>query len=97
MKVAELVKILQGMDPELSIGFSVGRDNNDEYRRKCAKAELVYGEILYNLDVDRIEVYPEDKLDDSRYEIVLKQVNFPPSDFEQISKKFDNLYTKNEK
>ena len=96
MKVAELSKILQCMDPELNVGFSVGRNNDDEYRCKCAKAELVYGETLYFLDVDRIEIYPESNMDDSRYEIVLEQTNYSRSFFDQVSKKFDDLYTKNE-
>ncbi len=96
MKVAELSKILQCMDPELTVGFSLGRNHDEEYRRKCAKVELVQGDVLYFLDVDRIEIYPESNMDDSRYEIVLKQTNYPQSYFDQASKKFDDLYTKKE-
>lgn len=94
MKVAELLKILQGMDPELTVSFSLGRDN--EYRLKCAKAEVVFEDTLYFLDVDRIEIYPESNMDDSRYEVVLQQTNYNLSFLEQLSNKFDEVYTKKE-
>ena len=44
MKVGDLIKVLQGLNPESSFTLSLGRD--DEYRIKCAKAELTCGECL---------------------------------------------------
>lgn len=97
MKVAELTKILQGLDPECNVGFSVGRGHDDEYRSNCAKVELVGGDTLYFLDVDRIEFYPEVDCDTSRCEVVLKQTSYSPSSLKETSKLFDDYYIKNEK
>lgn len=88
MKVKVLRAILEGLDPEASVVMEVGRD--EEYRVACAKAELVNGDCLYVLDVDRVEIDP----DDCFTNIVLKQINITYLD--ELEEKFDKLYKKTE-
>ena len=92
MKAKDLIRVLQGLDPESTITLSLGRD--DEYREKCAKAELAEGECLGFLAVDKIEVYPENGGEDMWADIVLEQNNLGLLDEEAA--KFDKMYSKNE-
>lgn len=92
MKAKDLIRVLQGLDPESTITLSLGRD--DDYREQCAKAELATEECLCYLDVDKIEIYPEDGGKDMWADIVLRQSNFGFLDKEAA--KFDKMYSKNE-
>lgn len=92
MKAKDLIRVLQGLDPESSISLSLGR--NDEYREQCAKAELAKGECLGYLDVDKIEIYPGNGSEDMWADIVLEQSNLGFLDEEAA--KFDKMYSKNE-
>lgn len=90
MNVGDLIKALQGLNPESRFTLSLGRD--DEYRTMCAKAELTCGECLGNLAVDRIEIYI-DYVDSEMYaDIVLEQSNIVYLDEE--ADKFDEQYLK---
>ena len=89
MKVKKLIRILQALDPESFVTLSLGRD--EEYRNMCAKAEIITGDCLDYLDIDRIEFYsgaedPEEIWAD----IVLKQNNLIY--FEEEAAKFDKKY-----
>ena len=90
MKVGDLIKVLQGLNPESSFSLSLGRD--DKYRTKCAKAELTCGDCLGFLVVDRIEIYPEEGGPDMWADIVLEQNNLISLDKE--ADKFDEQYLK---
>lgn len=92
MKAKDLIRVLQGLDPESTISLSLGRDG--EYRDKCAKAELAVGGCLDFLDFDRIEIYPNGGGDEMYADIVLKQNNLCYLDEEAA--KFDKMYSKNE-
>lgn len=93
MKVGDLIKILQGLNPESSITLSLGRD--DEYREKCAKAELTCGECLGYLEVDRIEIYPNALGGPNMWaDVVLKQINLGHLD--DATKEFDEQYIRKE-
>ncbi|MBR3114384.1 MAG: hypothetical protein IKN22_01920 [Bacteroidaceae bacterium] len=91
MKVGDLINVLQRLDPESSITLSLGRD--DEYREMCAKAELVCGDCLGWLAVDRIEIYPNEDDSEMYADIVLKQDNL--GSLNKEADKFDEQYLKN--
>ena len=54
MKVKDLIKVLQSVDPESELSLEVGYDK--EYREKCAKAELAEGECLNYFYIDQINI-----------------------------------------
>ena len=91
MKVGDLIKVLQVLSPECSFTLSLGR--NDEYREKCAKAELACGDCLNWLTVDRIEIYPDEDSSEIWADIVLKQDNL--GSLGEAADKFDKQYLKN--
>ena len=70
--------------------LSLGRD--DEYRTKCAKAELICGDCLGYLTVDRIEIYIDGGGSEMLGNIVLEQTNLCYLDEE--ADKFDEQYLK---
>lgn len=90
----ELIGILQALPPEgvpfLSLGG--GGDLGNEYRRLCAKAELIRGECLGYLAIDSVEII--DELDDSGIwaNIHLEQTNL--HNLKSFGKKFDEQYKK---
>ena len=90
MKVGDLIKVLQGLNPESSFTLSLGRD--DEYRTKCAKAELTCGDCLGFLAIDRIEIYPIEDGDGVWADIILEQDNIVYLD--EKADKFDEQYLK---
>ena len=91
MKVKELIKILQILDPDDDVCFSLGR--NQEYRTACAKAEIIEESCLYNLVID--EVVLETREGNLRSDIILEQDNYGKlSDLSEVSKEFDTIYTK---
>lgn len=92
MKAKDLIRVLQGLDPESHVTLSLGRD--DEYRKKCAKAELATGDCLGFLAVDKIEIHPDEGGKDMWADIVLEQNNL--GYFEEEAEKFDKMYSKNE-
>jgi hypothetical protein len=90
MKVKDLIKVLQALDPETGVTLSLGR--TQEYRDTCAKAELTCGDCLGYLAVDRIEIYPDDG--EMWADIVLQQNNL--GYLEEEAEKFDKMYLKRE-
>jgi len=90
MKAKDLIRVLQGLDPESSVTLSIGRD--DEYRKKCAKAELATGDCLGFLAIDRIEIYPNEGGKEMWADIVLEQNNL--GYFEEEAARFDTIYSK---
>ena len=92
MKAKDLIRVLQGLDPESHVTLSLGRD--DEYRKKCAKAELATGDCLGFLAVDKIEIHPDEGGKDMWADIVLEQNNL--GYLEEEAEKFDKMYSKNE-
>lgn len=87
MKVKKLIRILQALDPESFVTLSLGRD--DEYRKKCAKAELITGDCLEYLDIDRVEIYT-DAEEEICADIIVKQNNLIY--FEEEASEFDKKY-----
>lgn len=94
MKVKYLTKLLEGLDPEIDVTFQVGRD--DAYREKCAKVELVDGECLEYLDVDRLVVYPEDNEGNPSFaDITLEEYNH--FNLNKKAAEFNIIYKSNKK
>lgn len=87
MKVKDLIKVLQAVDPEKYVTLSLG--NNDEYRAQCAKAELGVGDCLGYLSVDSavIRGYASDSL---WCDIIVQQDNI--CDLEAAEDKFNEKY-----
>ena len=90
----ELIGILQALPPEGVPCFSLGRsgDLGNEYRRLCAKAELINGECLDFLEIDRVEIMDDFGGSGIWADIHLAQNNL--SDLESFEKKFDEQYKK---
>lgn len=89
MEVKKLIRILQALDPESFVTLSLGRD--DEYRKKCAKAELITGDCLEYLDIDRVEIYTDAEDSGEIWaDIIVKQNN--SIYFEEEASKFDKKY-----
>ena len=90
----ELIGILQALPPDDTPSFSLGRcdEAGHKYRKLCAKAELIEGECLNFLAIDRIEII-EDPDDSSIWaDIHLIQENL--SGLESLGKEFDKQYKK---
>lgn len=92
----ELIGILRALPPEEVPFFSLGGggDLGNEYRRLCAKAELISGECLDYLRIDSVEIIDNSDPDGSGIwaNIHLEQINL--YDLESFGKKFDEQYKK---
>ena len=88
MKAKDLIKVLQSVDPESEVTMTLGR--SDEYRDTCAKAELVCGECLEFLSIDKVEVHSSKGSTEVWADIVLEQYNLPY--LEDEAGKFDEKY-----
>lgn len=86
MKAKDLIRVLQALDPESSVSMSLG--NNNEYREKCAKAELVSGGCLSYLSVDTVKFYNE--YDELWCDIILRQNNI--CELDETTKRFDETF-----
>ena len=86
MKAKNLIRVLQALDPESGVSLSLG--NNNEYREKCAKAELVSGSCLAFLAVDTVELHNDD--DELWCDIVLRQNNL--CELDDTAKRFDEKF-----
>ena len=88
MKAKDLIRVLQVLDPESGVSLSLG--NNNEYREKCAKAELFSGGCLSNLSVDFVEFHDDD--DELWCDIIVCENNL--YDLDDTAKRFDEKYQK---
>lgn len=86
MKAKDLIRVLQALDPESGVSMSLG--NNNEYREKCAKAELVSGDCLRFLDVDTVEFHNDH--DELWCDLILRQNNLCYLD--DTAHRFDEKY-----
>ena len=86
MKAKDLIRVLQVLDPESGVSLSLG--NNDEYREKCAKAELFSGGCLSNLSVDFVEFHDDDG--ELWCDIIVCENNL--YDLDDTAKRFDEKY-----
>jgi hypothetical protein len=86
MKAKDLIRVLQALDPESGVSMSLG--NNNEYREKCAKAELVSGGCLEYLSVDTVKFYNE--YDELWCDIILRQNNI--CELDETAKRFDEKF-----
>lgn len=92
MNASNLIKILQGLDPECVVNFSLG--DNDEYREKCAKVQLTNGECLDYLGIKDV-VIGEAPYDNSIWvDIHLEQWNYEDKKLDEWAEKFDEEYKK---
>lgn len=59
MCAKELIKILEVVNPETEVIFSIGGDGyrGEEYRKKYAKVELLNGESLIELRICEASLY----------------------------------------
>ena len=94
MKAKELIKILGGVDPESEVVFGIGRYGDDEYRRQCAKAELMNGECLDYLVIDYVAIHKNDGDDEPWANIILEQNNIVS--LSDVARDFDEKYNANE-
>lgn len=86
MKAKDLIRVLQVLDPESGVSLSLG--NNNEYREKCAKAELVSGSCLEYLSVESVEFHDDDG--ELWCDIILRQNNL--CELDDTAHRFDEKY-----
>lgn len=92
MKVKELIAILSSVDPMEEVCLQIGLTLDDEYRKQCAKAELIEGECLNMLTIDRVELVKTSVNESVWPNIILKQDNY--GDLDDMEKRFDLEYQK---
>lgn len=88
MKAKDLIRILNSVEPDTEVRFSLGRAEKQEYRNLCAEAELLKGECLrfmtsIGAEVDLCE-------DDLFITIILEQDNY--FDLDWVEKEFDKSF-----
>ena len=88
MKAKELIKVLEAADPESNVALQIGGSHADEYRAMCAKAELMIGDCLENLNIDYAVI--QDLDGEVFVSLVLEQWNI--NGLEEIANDFDEKY-----
>ena len=92
MRVKNLLDLLRNLDPNVNITFRLG--NDDEYRQKCAKVEIIDNECLAYLDVESLIVYPADASGNPECAYLeLKEWNYGGS-LNKVAAEFDATYKK---
>lgn len=92
MRVKNLVDLLRNLDPNVNVTFQVG--NDDEYRQKCAKVEIIDCECLAYLDVKSLSVFPGDESGNPECAfLVLEEFNYE-SNLKKVAAEFDATYKK---
>ena len=88
MKVKELIKVLEAVNPESEVGLQIGGygDAGEEYRDMCAKVQIKSGECLDYLRIDYAVIHDDG---DMWVNLVLRQNNYAESDMSDIAKQFD--------
>ena len=92
MKAKDLIKILNSVNPESEVGLSLGSDEAYEYRKMCAKAELLSSACLDFLIIDHVVIHDTKETYGLWADIILKQDNI--IDLSDFTEKFDDVYKK---
>ena len=95
MKVKTLIKLLELCDPEQIVLVNLGSEEDAEYRRKCAKAELAHGDCLNYMKIDDVVMYKneDDEEDDTLCMMInLEQTNYLDEAFGNALKEFEEKY-----
>lgn len=98
MKVGLLLKILQGLDPETNVRFTIGNDSTEgeEYRLKCAKAQIQSGACLDWLDVNWVQIEkPYEDEDELLARVILRQDDYSIDGLDNAAERFDKRYIEN--
>ncbi|MEE1131019.1 MAG: hypothetical protein UHX00_05225 [Caryophanon sp.] len=90
MKNKDLIRVLQALDPEQEVTFSLGSGITSTHRTMCAKAELMKGECLKYLNVSGINI-TMDETDQSVAiaDVILFCDNYPDELLEETAKRYD--------
>lgn len=92
MRVKNLLDLLRNLDPNVNVTFKLGYD--DEYRQKCAKAEIIDCECLPYLDVDSLCVFPGDASGNPECAfLILEEFNYEKN-LDKVAAEFDATYQK---
>lgn len=92
------MKILQGLDPETNVRFTIGNysTEGEDYRQKCAKAQLQSGDCLDWLDVNWVQIEkPYEDEDELLARVTLRQDNYSTGELDRAAERFDKMYIKN--
>lgn len=90
MRVKYLIQLLESLSPEVNVTFKVGY--NDEYRQKCAKAEIIEMECLSYLDVDSLSIFPREENGNPECAyLILEEFNYEKN-LNKIAAEFDATY-----
>ena len=96
MKNKDLIRVLQALDPEQEITFSLGSGIKSAHRTMCAKAELMKGECLKYLNVSGINII----MDETDHSVAIADVilfcdNYTDKLLEETAKMYDEEFGKN--
>lgn len=96
MKNKDLIRVLQALDPEQEVTFSLGSGVESAHRTMCAKAELMKGKCLKYLNVSGINI-TMDETDQSVAiaDVILFCDNYPDKLLEETAKMYDEEVGKN--
>jgi len=96
MKNKDLIRVLQALDPEQEVTFSLGSGVESAHRTMCAKAELMDGECLKYLNVSSINI-TMDETDQSVAiaDVILFCDNYPDKLLEETAERYDEEFGKN--
>ena len=88
MKAKDLIRILNSVEPDAEVRFSLGKAEKQEYRNLCAEAELLQGECLQNMTSTGAEV---DLFEGALFlTIILEQDYY--DDLDWVKKEFDKNF-----
>ena len=90
MKAKDLIKILNSVNPESEVSLSLGSDEAYEYRKMCAKAELLSSACLDFLIIDHVVIHDTKETYGLWADIILKQDNI--IDLDDYVKDFKKKY-----
>ena len=92
MKAGTLLKVLQAVDPDTMVRLRLGEVLDVNYRKKCAKAELINERCLSFLEINIAQVIAGEKKE--WVELELKQDMFEDVELETIEAIYDERFGK---
>ena len=92
MTAGQMIKILQAVEPETSVCFTIGErytDGGSEYRKKCAKVQLEEGNCLGWLEAMRADIFTCQSDEPLQIDFILEQFGYSDKEIDDIVKEYD--------
>lgn len=92
MTAGQMIKILQAVEPETSVCFTIGErytNGGAEYRKDCAKVQLEGYNCLGFLEARRADIFHGQSDDPLQIDFILEQFNYSDKEIDDIVKEYD--------